>query len=385
MSGRRETDRYDVAVVGLGVMGLAAAAALARRGARVIGIEQFAFAHSRGSSHGQSRIIRRAYPEDPGYQPLLEGAYAGWAALEEDAGTRLFHRCGFLASGPEGGDYVTRLADGYRRSGLPYEVLDPEAVRRRFPLFRIPDHHIAFQDPLGGILETDACLRALRRRAEQSGARLRFDSPVVAWGADGHGAWVETASERFTAGTLVITAGAWAGPLLAAAGLPLRIWRRVLSWHRGANGAMMGPARFPAFVIDLPQGGFYGCPALDDRGIKVGEHNRPWPVATPEAIDGTLDPAEAGLLRDMAGAVFPDLDPVPVATERCLYTVTPDRHFVIDRHPGRERVWIGAGFSGHGFKFAPVIGTILADLALEGRTRLPIGMFGLGRFGTGLG
>lgn len=380
------TGPYDVVVVGLGGMGSAAARHLAARGQRVLGLERFTPAHDRGSSHGRSRVIRQSYFEDPAYVPLLLRAYELWAQAERDSGADLLTLTGGLYLGPE--DCATFA--GSRRAAqdwdLPHEVLDGPDLRARFPTFTPAPGEVAVYEERAGFVRPEASVATHLDLAARAGAQLRFDERVLAWEADSDGVRVRTDRDEVTAGHLVITPGAWAPDLLADLGVPLSVQRRVQHWFTPVGG--VGPfVDHPVWIAErrLPDGSsgdqVYGFPAIDgpDGGVKVAFFARGGET-DPDRLDRAVTLAEIDALRDRLRATLPTLAGEPLTQVACLYTVTPDEHFVIARHPGHEHVTVACGFSGHGFKFVPVVGEILADLAVDGTTRHPIDLFDPRRF-----
>lgn len=371
---------YDVIVLGLGGMGSAAALELARRGRSVLGLEQFAFGHDRGSSHGRTRIIRKAYFEHPEYVPLLLRAYEKWYDLEQESGQHLLTRCGCLAVGPP----ESRLISGVRRSsaehGLPVDVLSTHDLTRRFPAFRPDPGHVGVFERDAGFLPPEACVAAQLRVARERGADLRENSEVLSWEADGAGVTVRAKDGVYRAAKLVVTAGAWATRLLGGLGVPFTILRQVTHWFEPADPRLFRRDRFPCYIMETSGGDFYGFPMVDPGGVKVARHFGGIPVSDPDVVDRTARDEDERQDRHFLERYIPSAAGPRRRGSVCLYTMTPDRHFVIDRHPGQPCVVVAAGFSGHGFKFCPVIGEILADLAEHGRTPHPIGMFRSDRF-----
>lgn len=363
---------FDVIVLGLGAMGSAAAMHLARRGARVLGLERFGPAHDQGSAHGESRLIRKAYFESPAYVPLLERSYELWDALSAEAGAPLLHRTGLVLFGRR----ASTASAVAREHGIVVEHLSPAETRARFPALRVDDELEPLFEPGAGWLEVERCVRAHLDAARAASADLRFDEPALAWRVDAKSGEVEveTARERHRGGRLVLAAGAWAPSLLAELALPLHPHRVVQMWFEA------GPAHAaPCFGFDLPDGFFYGFPRIGGR-VKVAEHTARQPVARPEDARREVDAEDTRRVEDFVRDRLPELRTPPVRAKTCFYTMTPDEHFVIDLHPRHPQVALAAGFSGHGFKFSPAVGEMLADLALEGRTREDARFLRLARF-----
>ncbi len=369
---------YDAIVVGLGGMGSAAAYQLAVRGKRVIGLEQFSPAHDRGSSHGRSRIIRQAYFEDPAYVPLLESAYELWERLERETGEDLMTLTGGLMIGRREGELVLGSLKSAMAHGLPYELLDAAEIRARFPPFSPDPETVALYEERAGFVRPERSVKAHLDRAYALGAELRFEEPVLSWEAPGEGARVETPAGAYEAERLVITPGAWAPRLLADLGLPLEVERQVMYWFEPTGGLEpFRPGRFPIFIWEPDDGNmFYGFPLQDDDcGVKSAFYRAGGLPTTPETIDREVRGEEIDFIRGYLAEYVPDLAGRCLEAKACMYTNTPDLHFVISAHPDHPQVAVACGFSGHGYKFCSVVGEILADLATEGSTRHPIDLF----------
>ncbi|WP_106239685.1 N-methyl-L-tryptophan oxidase [Allonocardiopsis opalescens] len=370
---------HDVAVIGLGGMGSAAARSLAARGARVLGLDAFGPAHDRGSSHGGSRIIRQSYFEDPAYVPLLLRAYELWAGLERDSGADLITLTGGLMIGPPESTAVAGSLRSAREWDLPHEMLSAAEIRRRFPTMAPGPGDVALYEERAGFVRPEATVAANLRLAARAGAELRFEEPVTSWRPlPGGGAEVLTASGRYTAGRLVVCPGAWAPRLLADLGVPLTVERQVQYWFAPRGGtAAFAPDRQPIYIWESADGTqVYGFPAIDgpDGGVKTAFFRRGEPCE-PDTLDRTIRPEEVRAIAEHLAERVPDAPGRYLRGAACMYTCTPDEHFVIAAHPRHAGVTVACGFSGHGFKFVPVVGEILADLALDGGTALPIDLF----------
>jgi sarcosine oxidase len=378
---------YDVIVVGVGAMGSAACAELARRGARVLGLEQFDIPHTLGSSGGHTRLVRKAYFEHPDYVPLLERSYAGWRALEAASGCELWFPTGLVYAGPSGGEVVAGVLRAAAQHDLAVEQPTSADARARWPALRVPEHYECLHEADAGFVLCERAVAAFARVALDRGADLRAREEALGVRAEPNGVEVRTARGTYRARRLVVTAGGWAPALLAELGVPLRPTRQVVAWTWPAEPAALALGSFPCWAIeaDEPGGGlWYGFPLLPAAlaaggGTKVGLH-RIGPTVDPDRVDRTPSASELDELRAGLRRLLPAADGEVLAAHVCLYTMSPDGQFVVGVHPARTAVVVACGFSGHGFKFAPVMGEALADLALEGRTALPIGFLRPERF-----
>jgi len=377
---------FDVIVLGLGGMGSAAAMHLARGGRRVLGLEQFTAPHDRGSSHGHTRVIRQAYFEHPSYVPLLLRAYELWGELEQSTGTRLLDLCGGLMMGAPDSDVVRGSLHSARTHGLAHQCLDPRDIRRRFPAFTTNDQTVALFEPMAGIVYCEAAITAHLNLAARCGASLQFHEPVLRWSVEDSGTVIVTSSRAtYHAHQLVLTPGPWAPALLSDLGLPLVVERQVLYWFQPKEGtACYLPDRQPVHIWQRPDGTTpYGFPAVDgpDGGVKVAfyrqERSDP---CTPESVDRSIKSAEVERMRSALREYLPGLDGPLVRAITCLYTMTPDHHFVIGTHPRHRNVHLAAGFSGHGFKFCSVVGEVLAHQVAGTPHHPPPSLFQPSRF-----
>ncbi|MBX7071972.1 MAG: N-methyl-L-tryptophan oxidase [Pirellulales bacterium] len=373
--------QFDVIVVGMGGVGSATLYQLARRGVKALAIDPFPIAHDRGSSHGQTRIIRQAYFEHPDYVPLVLAAYRGWAELEARRRRKLLHQVGLLQVGPPAGEVIAGVLASARRHRLPIEEVAPEAIAARWPGLAAPDRsHLGVFEPAAGYLEVENCVRAYVEEALMLGAAALTGESVLSWHATTDQVRVVTESSRFTASRLIITAGAWAGQLLTDLRIPLTVLRKPLFWYRPQGSQYEAQRGCPCFLYETAAGEFYGVPSLEPWGVKIAEHTGGERVDDPLLVDRDLRATDQQRVDAFVREHLSHLQGQPAHHAVCLYTVSPDRHFVIDRHPEHGNVCYAAGLSGHGFKFAPALGQALADLALDGATELPIGFLGAERF-----
>ncbi len=370
---------YDVIVIGVGGMGSATAYHLARRGVKVLGLEQFDIPHDRGSSHGINRIIRLAYAEHPNYVPLLRRAYDLWREIEHEGNERLLFITGGIDAGAPNSATVTGSLRSCREHKIPHELMDASSLRRRFPGYRLSDDMVAVYQPDGGFVLSERSIVAHVTAARALGATVRGRERVLEWMVDGDGVEVRTDRDRYRAGKLVVTAGPWTAKMVPALSPLLAPERQVLIWTQPLRPEHFRLGAFPVFNIEAPEGRFYGLPIYGIPGFKLGKYHHRREKADPDYMDREGHPEDEEVLREAIVRYFPDANGPTVMLKTCLFTNTRDEHFLIDAHPEFRQVCIGAGFSGHGFKFASVVGEIMADLALEGSTRWDIGMFRLSR------
>jgi len=371
---------YDVIVLGAGGIGSAALWQVAKRGARVLGIDRFDPPHDRGSSHGHTRVIRQAYFEHADYVPLVLESYRGWRELEEVSGKRLFHQVGLIEIGPKDGIVVPGVLQAAVTHGLSVNPMTPQEIAREWPGFTFPDNFGGVFESSAGYLLVEDCVRAHLEAAREAGAEVLPNTEVVSWMADSREVRVRTANDEFVAERLIIAAGAWAGKLLADLRVPLIVRRKSLFWFATEAPDYDVASGCPIYLFELPDGVFYGFPKLDDRGVKFAEHSGGRAVEDPLAVDRAIDQWEQQRLADVLRAYLPGVSERVTDHATCMYTMSPDENFIVDRHPQHEHVVFAAGLSGHGFKFAPALGTVLAQLALDGSTKLPVEFLSIGRF-----
>ena len=374
-----------VIVIGLGAMGSATAQHLAQRGEHVVGFDRFTPPHTYGSSHGKSRIIRQAYFEDPRYIPLLMRAYELWRKLEVDTGKSLLHTIGGLAIGRAGGKLVEGAAAGARTFSLPHEVLSASQLRRRHPAFLVRDDMLALWEPSAGYLDAEDCVQQQLEQASRAGAELHTDEAVVAWTAlpDG-GVRVRTSRQIYYADRLVITAGPWTPQLLAEMHLPLLVTRQVMFWFQPRGEAdLFRKDRLPIYLVESEAGHpvLYGFPFTgpEGEGVKVALHGSK-EICTADTVAREVRDTDESTIRARLADILPTLAGPLLRAETCLYTMTPDENFIVDTHPLFSQVTLAAGFSGHGFKFANVIGEIVADLTMDLSPAYPLDFLSIGRF-----
>lgn len=374
------TQRAGVLVLGLGGMGSSALYHLARRGLKPLGLEQFGVAHDRGSSHGETRIIRKAYFEHPSYIPLLQRAYDLWRELEQESGRALFNPCGLMVAGPPEGDVIQGVHRAAQLYDVEVEQVPDTEFAARFPGFLIPDGFEVTWEPEAGFLHVEECVRTHLECAERLGATVCLNEKILSMTVHPHGIEVNTDRQKYSASSMIVTAGAWSSRCLDELSLPLEVVRKILFWNPVLQTNYSLDQGRGGFFFELPFGEFYGFPSLDGVTLKLAEHTGGDFVSDPGRLNRSLLDTDSENIKRFIREVVPGLKPEPVRHATCMYTRTPDGHFIVDQHPQNKSVVFGAGFSGHGFKFASVMGEILADLATDGDTDYPIEFLSAGRF-----
>jgi sarcosine oxidase len=380
MKGMQKTKKTDVIVLGVGGMGSSACYHLAKKGLNVLGLEQFSIPHDKGSSHGETRMIRKAYFEHPNYVPLLRRAYQLWDELEEETGQKLFNRCGMILYADESSEVYKGTFRSSEEHQLPLEKMSAAEAMKKWPAYKPFEHHSVLFEPAAGFLYSEKIISAYVSLARENGAVIRENQEVVDFFPAGEGVAVQTKAEIFYADKLVITAGAWTISVLKELNIPFQLLRKNLSWHTAGkeHSAENGT---PAAFFDLGENMFYMFPSVNVKGVKIGKHSGGEPINRPE--EKQIKTPDRSFLQPIESFIDTHL---PHASKKyndfvsCIYTNTPDQNFLIDRHPKHTHIVFASGFSGHGFKFASVIGEILADLTTEEESELLTDFLRLRRF-----
>lgn len=373
----------QVIVVGLGAVGSAALLSLASRGVSCIGIDRFDPPHDRGSSHGLSRLIRLCYYEHPDYVPLLHESYRLWQELQSRSGSRLLDITGGLYIGRPQDPFVSGSLETARQRGLAHDMLIASELRRRFPSIHVFNDEVAFYEPTTGVLYPERCIAASLHLAEASGARVLRHTRVRAWSDSGTGVIVHAGEDRIRADAVILCAGAWTSALVPELSTSLTVTRQILAWFEPKNPELLKSAVLPSWAVSRHDGAaHYGFPLMKPDGgetpggdgFKIALHATGHRI-DPETHRSLADIAEVEELRRFLTLRFPeafDDHPRLLSARACMYTNTPDHHFLIDQHPESSRVVVVSACSGHGFKMSSAIGTAAADLALHGATPMPI-------------
>ncbi|MGU9979012.1 N-methyl-L-tryptophan oxidase [Phreatobacter sp. HK31-P] len=377
---------YDVIVAGIGAMGSAAAYQLARRGQRVLGLERFDIPHAMGSSHGTNRIIRLAYFEHPLYVPLLRRAYELWRETESAFGEQLLYITGGIDAGPPAGRVVSGSLAACREHDLPHELLDAKEAMRRFPGFRLGADQVANFQADAGFVMSERAIVAHVTMAMAAGAEIRAREAILGWEPTaGGGVRVTTSRGSYEAGRLILSTGAWIGDHAADLASLAAPERQVLGWFQPRVPEHFALGAFPVSIVETGSTSCYQFPVFGVPGFKIGLYHHLNETGHADSLSREPTEQDEAALRAVLRETFPDADGPLLGLRCCMFTNTPDEHFIVDTLPGLPQVVVASPCSGHGFKFAGVMGEVLADLAISGATRHDISLFRLDRFAAGGG
>ena len=371
---------FDCIVIGVGAMGSATLYNLAKRGRRVLGLEQFDIPHAEGSSHGVNRIIRLAYYEHPSYVPLLRRAYELWSEIESIAGEQLIYKTGSIDTAPAGHEVFEGSLESCLLHDIPHRVLNHAQINEQFPGYQLPVGHMGILQQDGGFVLSERSIVAYANAAMSEGAEIHAREVVSGWEPDQGGVRIFTDRGEYTAERLIITAGAWSSgliPILEGLAVPER---QVLAWLQPIDGSLYTPEVFPVFNAYFDEGRYYGFPVFGIPGFKVGRYHHLEEIIDLDSTIKTVNGEDEALLRSAVKKYFPKANGTTMTLKTCMFTNTPDEHFIVDSLPGNTQVVVAAGFSGHGFKFASVIGEILSDLAIKVETEHDIDLLKIDRF-----
>ena len=375
--------KYDCIVVGIGGMGSATLYELRRRGKNVLGIEQFDLAHENGSSHGSTRIIRLAYYEHPSYVPIMKRGYELWSDLEQLSNTKLLHTTGSIDIGPAESIVFKGSKESCELHNLPYDVLNGREISSRFPGYQLDAEMMSVFQPAGGFLEPEKCITSFVDMACQMGAEVHTGERVISWEVvNSKTVIVRTKCGEYETENLVFTSGAWTGKLLPDLESKVVAERQVMGWFDVGSTNEFNPENFPVFNLLVPEGRYYGFPIHHYEGIKIGRYGHLNENINPDSISREITDLDIATLRVPMEKYFQPTNPEPLFSQVCMFTNTPDEHFVLDYLPGNDSVFIASGFSGHGFKFASVIGELISDFMVDGGTEFDLGLFSLDRFNS---
>ena len=354
---------YDCVVLGLGGLGSASLYAAARQGWNTLGLEQFGVVHDRGSSHGQTRIIRTAYFEHPDYVPLAQRSWDAWNALQKESGEWLVQETGLLQVGPSEGEVVQGVLGSARQHDLPVEVLSPKELADQYPALRANSEHVGVFEASAGFLRVETCVASLLKLARQAGAKIQANTEVLSFSVDRQGLIsLETNRGKVETERLMVTAGPWTQQVLADCDFQFDVIRKQQQWFQIDRVDIKYENGFPCFLFETEDGCFYGFPEIDRLGMKLAEHSGGQVVPDPSTLDRTVNRDDQNRCERFLDDHFHFTKRRLVHQSACMYTMSPDGHFVIDRHPRFDNIVLAAGMSGHGFKFLPVVGQQLVRL-----------------------
>jgi sarcosine oxidase len=383
-----EITSFDVIVIGVGSMGSATCYYLAKRGYKVLGLEQFDISHEFGSHAGQSRIIRKAYFEHPDYVPLLENAYKNWNTLEHETGDQLYFKTGLLYSGTSNNEMIKGVKQSAALYNIELEKLNVADANKRFSQFLFPENFEILFEPEAGFIPPEKAIRLYAAEAKKNGAIIHTNEKVIDWKKDGNNLTITTNKNTYQCNKLIITAGAWAGKMIPGFTDKIKVTRQFVAWIKTKNDGQFELNKFPCWMVsdNEKHGCYYGFPLLDTKkfgepaGLKLA-HHFPKEITDPDKVNRQVTEIDIQNLKYCLDKYLPGVFDSILHTKICLYANSPDENFIIDKLPGyEENVSIACGFSGHGFKFASVIGEILADLAIDNKTDLPIEFLNAKRF-----
>jgi sarcosine oxidase len=380
--------RYDVIVLGVGSMGSATCYHLAKKGYKVLGLEKFDIPHEQGSHAGQSRIIRKAYGEASDYVPLLERAYENWKTLESETGEQVYYKTGLMYFGAAKDPFLETVKQSSAKYKIPVNKLTAKECAQKYPQFNLPTDFQRLEEPDAGLLTPERSILLFVQQAILKGSVIRTKEKVLEWKRENGTVTVKTNKGTYHTNKLVITAGPWAGKMIPGFDTKLKVTRQALAWVQPKKWDNFALGKFPCWILENNDHDFYGFPILPvgkfggPLGLKLALHYPGGDVTDPDAVNRNTKESDENVLIKFLNQFMPDGYESTLVMKTCLYTNTPDQNFILDYLPGFDKdVAIATGFSGHGFKFASVIGEIMADLAMDGSTRMPIDFLNAKRFG----
>ncbi|MBS4222918.1 N-methyl-L-tryptophan oxidase [Lederbergia citrea] len=377
--GEKSAD-WDVAVIGLGSMGSFAFWQLARMGIKVVGFDRYKPGHDHGAGHGESRIFRTAYGEGVEYVPLLKEARGLWRELESETDTELYVETGGTMFGPKEDDFIVTVQDSVEKYHLPHKVYEPSEAKQIYPQINFQDNQLAVFEELAGYVKPELAIETAVKRGIELGGTAFTEHPVTEIEPDTDRVTIRCGDKQIRVKRVIVSAGGWTSKLLPELNLPLSIERQVLVWYNARNPELFAPEKFPIFSRVSKGRGFYGFPSLDGKTVKVAFHHGGEIVDHPEQVDRIIHESDLAPLTEKVKKYLPDLIPEPVRAKTCFYTNTPDEHFVLGFAPGMPNIVLLGPMAGHGFKFAPIMGKIAAELSTNQTPSLEISMFDPSRF-----
>ncbi|MEK3887783.1 N-methyl-L-tryptophan oxidase [Bacillus sp. FSL K6-3431] len=370
----------DVAVIGLGSMGSFAFWQLARMGVNVVGFDRYRPGHDKGAGHGETRIFRTAYGEGVAYVPLLQAARDLWRELENETGVELYVETGGTMFGPKEDDFMTTVQESVQQYNLPHKIYDASEASKVYPQINFQENQIAVYEELAGFLKPELAIETAVNRGEELGGTVYTDSPVTTIIPDKNGVSISYGDKQIRVKKVIVASGGWTSKLLPQLKLPVSLERQVLVWYNARNPEQFTPEKFPIFSRVSKGRGFYGFPSIDGKTVKVAFHHGGAIFDDPNEVDREIHDADLLPLTVKVRKYLPDLIPEPVKAKTCFYTNTPDEHFVLGAAPGLQNVTLLGPMAGHGFKFAPIMGKIAAELSTDTTPDIDISMFDPSRF-----
>ncbi|NKI31825.1 N-methyl-L-tryptophan oxidase [Croceivirga thetidis] len=378
---------FDVIVIGVGSMGSSTCYHMAKRGYKVLGLEQFDIPHELGSHAGQTRIIRKSYGEATNYVPLLERAYENWSTLEEETGTQVFFKNGMVYFGTPDSPFLQTVKESSVQYNIPINQLSAEECREKYPQFNLPSNFERLEEPNAGFLTPERCILLMVQQALFHGATIKTREKVTHWKQGQDTITLNSDKATYHAKKLIITAGPWTSKLATDLAPKLTITRQPLAWVQPKKWMEFDKAKFPCWLIRNGGRDFYGFPIVPvgqfggPLGLKLGMHHPGGEATDPDKVDRTPREADEKALVEFLEEFIPDGYQNTLVMKTCLYTKTVDEHFIVDFLPNSNKnIVVASGFSGHGFKFVSVIGEVLVDLAIEGSTNFNLDFLSLTRF-----
>jgi len=375
-----KTEDFDVVVMGLGIMGISALYHLSKKKIKVCGIEQYAPGHSKGSSHGETRIIRKAVFEGVDYYPIINRSYEIWKILEKETKKELLSKCGTLIIGDKNSSIIRGTKDVYNKYGLKYNLLNQKKLGNKFSMFSLKNKQVSIFDPEGGFLHAEKCIKAFQDQALKNGVKIFENEKIISWEGSDSEIIVKTDKREFKTKKLIITVGPWAKSEMESLGVKLKIIRKILFWYNIQKPNNYIEGKFPVFLYEEGKNDVYGFPIINKQSMKIAQHFGGHEIDSADEVNRSLSERDEQNLKEIINELIPELKLSISNHSVCMYSMTEDENGIIDRHPKNKNVIIGTGFSGHGFKFSAAFGEILMNLALNKKVPFNIDFLSFKRF-----
>lgn len=376
----KKTIDGDVAVIGLGSMGSFAFWQLAKLGVDVIGFERYQPGHDQGAGHGETRIFRTAYGEGVEYVPLLQAARELWRQLEAESDTELYIENGGTMFGAKDDPFIQTVQESVNQFNLPHKVMEAEKARKEYPQISFQENQVAVFENLAGFVKPELAIQTAVARGEQLGGRSFTNTEVTKIESDENGVTIFSHDKTYRVKHVIVSSGGWTSSLVPQAKLPVQLERQVLVWYNTKNPEKFSSSKFPIFSRMKDGIGFYGFPSIDGETVKVALHHGGEFINHPNEVDRDIHESDLAPVTELVKEYLPDLIPEPVKAKTCFYTNTPDEHFILGPVPNESNITLLGPMAGHGFKFAPIMGKIAAQLAIGETPKFQISMFDPARF-----